>query len=185
MPANPDVLANDEQPQQDIDSRQEALQLLAEGARLLQSRRLAEALPPLERAYALQPHDPDIAITLGGAMVMNRKWNKAVALLEGAVARHPENARLWLNLAAAYLGHLELSTHKRQDQAIAAYERAIELDPVAPSAHYNIGLIYTERADWEQAAAWFQEAVRANPADRDAAYWLKKARTAQLQSDET
>ena len=174
----PDLSDNAVPTQPHAETRAEAFRLLSEGAKLLQSQRPAEALPPLERAHELLPDDPDIAITLGGAMVMNNKWNKAVTFLEEAVADHPDNARLWLNLAAAYLGRLEFSSRKRQDQAIAAYERAIELDPVAPSAQYNIGLIYAEQKDWEQAAHWFQAAIRANPADQDSAYWLKKARSA-------
>ncbi len=166
------------------EARQQALQLLNEGARLLRSQRPGEALPLLQQAYELLPDDPDIAINLGGALVMANKWNKAVTFLEQAVQQHPDNARLRLNLAAAYLGRLELSSRSRQDQAIEAYKKAIELDPVAPSAQYNIGLIYAEQESWEQAADWFQAAVRANPADQDAAYWLKKARSAQLQNQE-
>ncbi len=172
-------------PAPDQDTRQEAFQLLNEGARLLRSQRPTEALPPLQRAHELLPDDPDIAITLGGALVMSNKWNKAVKLLEQAVEQHPNNAQLWLNLAAAYLGRLELTPRARRDQAIEAYKKAIELDPVAPSAQYNIGLIYAEQKSWEQAADWFQAAVRANPADQDAVYWLKKARAAQLQDQES
>lgn len=171
-------------PATDQDSRQDALQFLNEGARLLRSQRPDEALPPLQRAYELLPDDPDVAITLGGALVMAHKWSKAVSLLEQAVEQHPENAQLRLNLAAAYLGRLELSPRSRQDMAIEAYKKAIELDPLAPSAQYNIGLIYAEQASWEQAAEWFQAAVRANPADQDAAYRLKKARASQLQDQE-
>jgi len=165
--------------------RQEAMRLLNEGARLLRSQRPAEALPPLQQAHELQPDDPDIAITLSGALVMANKWSKAVSFLEDAVERHPDNARLWLNLAAAYLGRLELSSRARREQAITAYEYAIALDPVAPSAHYNVGLIYAEQKAWEQAAEWFQAALRASPNDRDAATWLKKARAAHLHGQET
>ena len=63
----------------------------------------------------------------------------------------------------------------RVKEAIAAYKKAIEIDPVAPSAHYNIALIYAERQDWTQAVFWFEEALRANPADKDAAQLLAKA----------
>lgn len=157
------------------DSQKQAFDLLNEGARLLHAQRFAEALPLLERAYQLLPDDPDVLVNLGGALVMNAKWSKAVALLENAVERHPSHATLWLNLAAAYLGRLELSSRSRQEQAIEAYKKAIEINPVAPSAHYNIALIYAERQDWPQAVFWFEEALRANPADRDAARLLEKA----------
>jgi tetratricopeptide (TPR) repeat protein len=160
------------------DVRKNAYRLLQEGVRLLNAGRYGEAIEVLKQANDLLPDDPDIMITLGGAMILAGKWNAAESFLEKAVEKHPENARLWLNLAAATLGRLELSPRWRQDKAIAAYQRAIELDPTAPSAHYNVGLIHAERKDWEQAIHWFEAAVRANPLDKDARLWLKRAQEA-------
>ncbi len=164
--------------------QQQAVVLLNEGARLMHAQRFAEALPVLERAYQLTPDDPDVLVNLGGALIMTAKWSRAVALLERATRKHPRHDKLWLNLAAAYLGRLELSSRSRQDQAIAAYKRAIEINPVAPNAHYNIALIYAERKDWSRAIAWFEAALRANPADRDAARLLAKARRMHAPEDE-
>jgi len=148
--------------------------LLNEGARLLRSQRPEEALTPLRQAHKLAPDDPDIAITLGGALVMAAKWSRAVRFLEEATAQHPHNARLWLNLAAAYLGRLPFASHQAQDRAIAAYERAIAIDPHLANAHYSIGLIYAERKDWPQARAWFQAALQVDPLDQDARVWLRR-----------
>jgi len=159
-------------------ARKEAYRLLEESVRLLNAGRYGEAIQILEEANSLAPDDPDIMITLGGAMIMAGKWNKAEAFLEKAVEKRPDNPRLWLNLAAARLGRLELSPRWRQDKAIQAYQRAIELDPVAPSAHYNVGLIHAQRKDWAEAIRWFNAAVRANPGDKDARLWLKRARSA-------
>lgn len=157
--------------------------LLNEGARLLHSQRPAEALPPLRKAYRLAPDDPDVAVNLGGALVMNAKWSEAVRFLEQALVQHPDNTRLWINLAAAHLGRLPLSSFAAQDKAIAAYQRALELDPIAFSVHYNVGLIYAERQDWPQAEHWFQAALRANPADKDAAFWLRRVQAVQAQAE--
>lgn len=162
----------------DETTQKRAYDLLSEGVRLINARRYGEAIQVLEEAHALLPDDPDIMMTLGGALIMAGKWNRAERFLQRAVEMHPENARLWLNLAAAILGRLELSPRDRQDRAIEAYKKAIELDPVAPSAHYNVGLIHAERKDWDQAIQWFEDAVRANPADRDARWWLEKAKKA-------
>lgn len=148
--------------------------LLNEGARLLHSQRPAEALEPLRRAQTLAPDDPDVAINLGGALIMTTQWRQAVRVLEAAVAKHPDNSRLWLNLAAAYLGRLETASLAAQDKAIAAYQRALALDPVAHSAHYNIALIYAERGDLNSAQTWFTAALQSNPNDRDAALWLRR-----------
>jgi tetratricopeptide (TPR) repeat protein len=164
--------------QPDDAARKRAYELLKEGVRLINAGRYGVAIQTLEEANRLLPDDPDIMMTLGGAMIMAGKWNPAERFLQDAVEKHPENARLWLNLAAAILGRLPLSPRDRQDRAIEAYKKAIELDPVAPSAHYNIGLIHAERKDWEEAIRWFEDAIRANPADRDARWWLQRARAA-------
>ncbi|NOZ51393.1 MAG: tetratricopeptide repeat protein [Chloroflexi bacterium] len=166
------------------DQQQQAFELLNEGARLMHAQRFGEALAVLERAYQILPDDPDVLINLGGALVMTARWSKAVAVLERAVAKHPLHDGLWLNLAAAYLGRLEFSSYSRQEQAISAYQQAIEIDPVAPNAHYNIALIYAERKDWAQAATWFEAALRTHPSDRDAARLLEKARTYQAEEDD-
>lgn len=173
-------MTNDKKSSQESEetTRKKAYRLLDEGVRLLNAGRYGEALDVLREANKLIPDDPDIIMTLGGAMILAGKWNTAEKFMEEAVEMHPDNPRLWLNLAAATLGRLEFSTRQRQDRAIASYEQAIALDPVAPSAHYNVGLIHAERKDWEQAIKWFEAAIRANPTDKDARLWLKRARAA-------
>ena len=85
--------------------------------------------------------------------------------------------RVWINLAAAHLGRLELSGPQQQERAIAAYERALQLDPGAPNVHYNLGLIYKDRRDWPRAQAQFRRALEVNPDDDDARYWLDQLAT--------
>jgi len=63
---------------------------------------------------------------------------------------------------------------ERQDQAIAAYERALALDARAAHVHYNLGLIYVERNDLLRASAHFHRALETDPNDRDARNWLEK-----------
>jgi Flp pilus assembly protein TadD len=58
--------------------------------------------------------------------------------------------------------------------AIGAFEKAVELDPAAPSVHYNLGLIFVVRGDTDLAAAAFMRAIQANPQDRDARLWLQR-----------
>ena len=79
---------------------------------------------------------------------------------------------IWVNLAAAYLGKLPFATQERQDQAIAAFERAVALNPRTPQVHYNLGLIFLERDDPGRAADCFRDALDTDPTDRDAQHWL-------------
>ncbi|MCB0053898.1 MAG: hypothetical protein KDE24_30620, partial [Caldilinea sp.] len=73
---------------------------LAEGAWLLRSNEPEAALEKLLPLYEQAPTNADVAINVGGAYVMLAKWNKAVRVLSKAAELHPENAMLWVNLAA-------------------------------------------------------------------------------------
>ncbi len=159
------------------DDHEEFRRQLRASARLLQENRPGEALELLHPLHKLAPADPDVAINLGGAYILQRKWNRAVAVLSKAVEVHPQNVMLWMNLGAAYLGNLQLAGPKHQRDAIAAYKRALEIDPQAPNVHYHLGLIYKERGELEEALTYFQQAYDIQPRDRDAHYWVQRLTT--------
>lgn len=148
--------------------------ILNESARLLRANRPGEAIAVLEPLQADMPDDPDIAINMGGALILQRKWAKAVDILKKAVVASPGNVLLWTNLAAAYLGRLETSGPKHQARAIAAYEKALWIDPSTPNVHYHLGLIYKQQGNLSRSSAMFQRALEINPNDRDARYWMEK-----------
>jgi tetratricopeptide (TPR) repeat protein len=148
--------------------------ILNESARLLRANRPGEAIAVLGPLQADMPDDPDIAINMGGALILQRKWAKAVEILKKAVAASPGNVLLWTNLAAAYLGRLEISGPKHQARAIAAYEKALWIDPSTPNVHYHLGLIYKQQGNLSRSSAMFQRALEINPNDRDARYWMEK-----------
>lgn len=147
---------------------------LNESALLLRQNRPGEAVDKLLPLYEMEPEHPDVLINLSGAYVLQRKWNKATKLLHKAVKVHPENAMLWMNLGAAELGRLETAGPRQQERAITAYQKAIQVDPETPNAHYHLALIYKERGELTRAAAFFQRSVEVNPADEDAQRWLDR-----------
>ena len=144
------------------------------GTRLLQARKPQEALPLLKRAYEIRPNDMDAALNLSSAYIMLGRHKLAVPVLEEAVGQHPDNPRLWINLGAAYLGNPVLASSDAQLRAIMAFQRALQIDPFAPSAAYNIGLIYVDRGEREEAIAAFRLAARSDPGDMDARRMLRK-----------
>lgn len=145
-----------------------------QGTRLLHSGRAAEALPLLEQAVLLKPGHTDATINLSGAYILAGRFKKALALLEPLSEREPDNAMVWTNLGAAYLGNPVLARDEEQRQAIAAFERALEIRPAAPSVAYNIGLIYRDRKETKKAISWFRHAIRDNPQDQHARSMLDK-----------
>lgn len=149
-------------------------QTINESAQLLQQNRPGEAAARLEPLHQLAPTHPDIAINLGGAFILQRKWSRAVRVLTKAAEANPENAMLWVNLGAAQLGNLQTAGPQQQARAIRAYERALQIDPVAPNVHYHLGLIYQDQGNFDRAIAMFQRALEVRPSDSDARYWIDK-----------
>ena len=150
------------------------------GTQLLHQGRVQESVPYLEQAHDLRQDNADVAINLGGAYILTKKFRKAVAVLEPASQEWPENAQIWINLAAAYLGNPVLARAEDQKRAISAFEHALEIDPTAPSVAYNIGLIYRDMGEVDMAIHWFRQAVKNNPADKDARSLLNR-----LESEQT
>lgn len=149
-----------------------ARDLFHAGLRLLHQRRPGEAARKLEKARTLAPESVEVVLNLGGAYILQQRFDDAVVVLEHATKLDPQNAMAWINLAAAYLGPLKKSRPDAQERAIAAYERALQADPHAPNVHYMLGLIYRQRGEWLHAAAHFSRALEINPADRDARVML-------------
>ncbi len=165
----------------DDSNEKEVRRLLLESARHLQQNEPKEAELLLEPLYAADPANLDVAINLGGAYILQRKWSQAVDVLRSATSAHPENAMLWVNLAAAELGQLETAGPQHQEKAMAAYAKALELDPVAPNVNYQLGLIHKERGELDEAAAMFRQALQVNPSDPDARLWLDRIEQVQAE----
>lgn len=159
---------------------------LRASARMLSQNRPKEAAEILEPLYKAAPDNFDVACNLGGAYILLRKWDRAVDVLEKATELFPQNAMLWTNLAAAYLGRLETAGPRQQMRAIGAYKQALDVDARTPNVHYHLGLIYKDRNELELARDAFQQALEINPSDNDALIWLNRMNgaLAEKQSDE-
>ena len=149
---------------------------LTRGARLLGRGKARQAQAIFERLSKARPDDLAVAINLGGAYILNQQFARAIPVLEAVVKREPCDPMVWTNLGAAFLGNPVLATAEQQDKAIAAFERALDCDPVAPHVAYNLGLIYRDRNDRDRAIHWFTRAVQANPLDGDARRSLSRLR---------
>jgi len=57
-------------------------------------------------------------------------------------------------------------------QAIACYERAVQLRPDWGAAHYNLGWTYGQVDRWQEAAASCQRALRLEPSFEEAHFYL-------------
>ncbi len=147
---------------------------LLQGTKLLAQGMTDDALPLLERAHKLKPDNEDAALNLGGAYIMAGRHKLAVPVLEKAVQALPTKSQLWVSLGAAYLGNPITATDERQQRALHAFNKALDLDPLARSVAYNIGLIHRDRNEMDKAITAFRRAVLADPNDKDAQRLLER-----------
>ncbi|MDI1491309.1 MAG: Peroxisomal membrane signal receptor PTS1 [Ramalina farinacea] len=110
------------------------------------------------RAAQLRPSgstmDPDVQVGLGVLFYGAEEYDKAVDCFEAALQSAEEGSSnsqgqahlLWNRLGAT------LANSNRSEQAIAAYERALELRPNFVRARYNLGVSCINIGVFEQAA---------------------------------
>ena len=94
--------------------------------------------------------------------------------LEPLSKQEPENPRGGPNQGAANWRNPVIGTGDKQQKAIASFKQAVELNPKAPHVAYNLGLIYRDRKETEQALHWFGRALEANPNDKDASNFIEQ-----------
>jgi len=105
----------------------------------------------------------ELLFTLGGLYWADRQYERAEESLRAALegARRTANVRLetWCHngLGAVYadLGHHE--------EAIAEYQRAIELDPQYAFPHNGLGTVYEDLGRYDDAIAEYQRAAELDP----------------------
>ena len=52
---------------------------------------------------------------------------------------------------------------KKRDEALESYRRCVALDPDNAAAHNNMGLIYSDKRDFENAIREFEEILKIFP----------------------
>ena len=74
----------------------------------------------------------------------------------------------WLAAAHASLAQSLGRRRGRQEEAVQAARRAIELDPEEPIGYIAAGNIEMARAEWKEAERWYRKALEVDPSDRTA-----------------
>jgi hypothetical protein len=105
----------------------------------------------LSLAGAWQPAaEPTVAAA--AARLQAKDPRGAARILEAVTTREPENLRAWRMLGAAYQQDKEL------DKALAAYRRAVAIDPADAQAFYGLGTVYALKQDANAAFEWLGKA---------------------------
>jgi tetratricopeptide (TPR) repeat protein len=105
--------------------------------------------------------------------VFHEAMRAAVAADQTAGAR-PSRSRARAAQQQGALG-TRFAQQRQYPQAIAAFRRAIELDPAMAEVHHNLGYVCLQTGQLEDAAASFSEAVRLKPDLASAQHYLAMA----------
>jgi tetratricopeptide (TPR) repeat protein len=106
---------------------------------LVRQGRTAEALPLIERLLAAEPDNSDFLMLKVGALQIAERHDEGLAMITQLIANHPDNPDFWL-LAGnqqRYIGHPR--------EAVACYQRAIELRPEFGMAYWALSNLETFR----------------------------------------
>jgi Tfp pilus assembly protein PilF len=106
------------------------------------------AIPILLEALSLRP-SPDTYLNLGTAYRHSRDWQKAEDILEEATERYPEDPRISIELANAYLGAGDV------DSAREALQRALRIDPTNVAAADLIAAVELSEGEVQTALRYW------------------------------
>jgi tetratricopeptide (TPR) repeat protein len=143
------------------------LESLKTAQQLMDGGRWAEAIPVLKELVGKHPEAPTLTYGLGRCYFEVEDYGAAVTSLREAAQRIPNSAEVRFFLGSA------LGLGGNFGEAIRELRAAIDLDPQFEPAYRAFGMFRVERAQYlPDALAALETAVRLDPQDARALYWL-------------
>lgn len=120
--------------------------------------RLDIARDYLEKAIRMNPDNPSCYLNLGNIVHEEGKYEESMAWYEKAIRlNYADKRKAYNNLGVA------LTRLGRLNEAVEAFKRSIELDPLYHEAHNNIGETYKFLGEYDRALESYEQAVRLSP----------------------
>jgi tetratricopeptide (TPR) repeat protein len=137
----------------------------ARGIEAMHAGKFDKAVDHFSRALRQHPADPAARFGLGWAYHSKGWYEEALKQYETAAKRSADTLR-----AAQFNSGEIYQRLKRQDDAMAAYQAALRVNPNAADANYNLGFIHAERGQHERALELYKKAAQHDPKSTGAAY---------------
>jgi tetratricopeptide (TPR) repeat protein len=108
---------------------------------------------------------------LNEALMLERQGDYDAALTSYRLALRdkPDDFRVLQNMAIAY------SKTGRQEEAIKAYARALEVEPKLSGAHYGLAFLLLKKGDLDGAAEHLEAFLRHPPKGSESDKWVQHA----------
>jgi tetratricopeptide (TPR) repeat protein len=144
------------------DGSARASQLLSTGQSFQAAGQLAQALACFEEVLRLEPRNVAALHLAGVTHYLNGNPKTAIRLIEKAIDRQPQAARMYVHLGAAYR---EMGNRIK---ASWAYKTALSLDHTLFDAHLNFGHLLHDASDHVGAIAAYRRSLEHRPDNPDA-----------------
>lgn len=99
----------------------------------------AAALPQVERLLAKEPRNPNYLNLKAAILAHLGDSGESIKIYETVLAAHPQQPKVWMSY-----GH-SLKTAGRQEDSVAAYRRAIAMEPTLGEAYWSLANLKTFR----------------------------------------
>jgi Tfp pilus assembly protein PilF len=98
-----------------------------------------------------------VALLAGLSFQRNKVWSSDLSLWEDVVSGSPHKARPYNNRGLAY------DARGRFEQAIADYNKALEINPKYVNAYDNRGVVWARQGRFDKAVADYSQAIALSP----------------------
>lgn len=120
--------------------------------------RTKDAMAVLERQVQIQTNHVNAIVNLAALRMRESAWEKAIPLLDQALALSPRNVAARMNRAIA---HLSLAHLDAAQQDLEHLERTAQTP--TPQVHYCLGEVYTQKKMWKRATEHYEKYLKLGP----------------------
>jgi superkiller protein 3 len=133
----------------------------------LASEQFEKSTQALRFYLEIHPEDTQALFYMGGVLAGHKKREEALEFFRQVIDRKPDHGRAWFHKA-----HLEAQDRETMDQALASFQKSLQLDPAYPPTHYEYGALLVKLGRTEEAIAAFEKAIELAPDLSQATYAL-------------
>jgi tetratricopeptide (TPR) repeat protein len=110
------------------------------------------------KALELDEMLPEAHAMMGVLRASEYDWKGAERSFGRALELAPKSEEVWYKY-----DHYYLVPMRRLDEALAASQRAAELDPLSPFLHWRLGVRYYYKRQWDRAIEQYRNALDLDP----------------------
>lgn len=116
-----------------------------------------QAIEAYKQAFMMNPKDTNLCLALGVLCFIQRDFKGAKVHFMNGIKENPTDHTLWNKYGAALANDLQV------EEAIKAYQQALDLRPNYVRTMANIGLAHRTQARFEESVPFFLNALTLNP----------------------